>query len=276
MTDMVSERVVEHNRSTEESFVSSKVRVEPPNDHRVKSAARAIEMLEYFDEIRSGASVMEIARALNYPQSSTTELLKSLAEMGYLSYDPRSRRYEPTHRVALLGSWIQAPHLGEGRVLRMMEELSDETHETIILAEQPSTIVRYIYVVPSRKAMRLHVGPGTARPLLASGLGRVFLSTYPAEKVRQLLMRINAGVGRGEPIVEYSRLKPILDKIRRDGYYVLLKGTTPGAGVVSMMLPTSPGCPALGLGIGGFVEGIETNAEKLVETMKQAIDRHLR
>ena len=64
----------------------------------IKSARRALEVLEYLDEVRSDASVMEIARALNYPQSSTSVLLRSLTSTGYLSYDPQRRRYAPTLR----------------------------------------------------------------------------------------------------------------------------------------------------------------------------------
>lgn len=244
-------------------------------ESRVKSAARALEVLEYFDEVRTDASVMEVSRALRYPQSSTTELLKSLADMGYLSYDGQRRRYMPTHRVALLGTWIQAPHLAEGRVIQMIEELGELTYETIILAEQSSTIVRYIYVVPSRKVMRLHVGPGTTRPITLSGIGRLFLSTFPPERVQQLLRRINAAAGPDEPLVDYQALKLELDRIRRTGHYVLLNGVTPGAGIVTMMLPQADGYPPLALGIGGFADGIGANAEHLVETMRQAIHRYL-
>jgi DNA-binding IclR family transcriptional regulator len=250
-------------------------RVSGLGEKTVKSAARALEVLEYFDEIRSAASVMDVARTLHYPQSSTTELLKSLAQMGYLSYDPQQRRYLPTHRVALLGKWIQAPHLAEGRVTQMMEELGEITHETIILAEQSSTIVRYIYVVPSRKAMRLHVGPGTIRPIARSGIGRLFLSAMPPERVQQLLRRINASAAPDEPIINYATLKPELEMIARQGYYVLLAGVTPGSGIVTMMLPKTEGYPELALGIGGFADGIAANADKLVDAMRRSIKRYL-
>jgi len=249
-------------------------RAEALTEGRVKSAVRALQVLEYFDEIRANASVMDVARALNYPQSSTSELLKSLAGMGYLIYDAQFRQYGPTHRVALLGTWIQAPILAGGRVTQMMEELGELTHETIILAEQSSTIVRYIFVVPSRKVMRLHVGPGTIRPLGRSGIGRLFLSTYTPEKTQQLLRRINAGA-EPEERIDYATLRPELDRIREQGYYVLTKGVTPGSGIVSMMLPQPDGSPPLALGIGGFADGIAASAEKLVGLMRQSIMNYL-
>lgn len=244
------------------------------NDSKVKSARRVLQVLEYFDETRSDASVMDVARALNFPQSSTTELLKSLAELGYLSYDHHKRRYMPTHRVALLGSWIQAPHLGEGKVVQMMEELGEKTHETIILGEHSGSVVRYIYVVPSRKAMRLHVGPGTIRPLARSGLGKLFLSTFPPEKVKTLLKRINASREADEPLIEYAELEREMQEIRASGYHLFTNGVNPGAGVVGMMLPQPEGYPPLGLGIGGLAENIVRNGPEFIDAMRLSINRY--
>ena len=240
----------------------------------VKSAKRVIEVLEYFDTIRSDASVMELTRALSYPQSSTSKLLKCLTDMGYLSYDSSKRRYAPTYRIALLGSWVQAPSMTNERVYRIMEKLSDETHETIILGEQPGTIVRYIFVVPSRKDIRLHVGPGTVRPLLRSGLGRLFLATYPPDKVRTLLKRINADAKSGDPIVRLGDLEPELGLIRQRGYCVSTHSPT-GAGTVSALLPHEPGNPRLAIAIGGLATVMADHASEFGALIQETIRQHL-
>lgn len=241
----------------------------------VKSAARVIQLLEYFDEIRSGASVMEVSRALNYPQSSTSGLLKSLTHLGYLAYDPYERIFTPTHRVSLLGSWIKAPSIRGDSVINMMEELGERTHETVVLGEQTGVIVRYIYVVPSRQVVRLHLRSGMIRPLATSGMGRLFLSTYPEDRVKDLLRRINADPAPGEPIIRYAEIKPDLDEIRRRGYAVSVNRITPGAGVVTAMLPSMPDFPPLAVAIGGFSETISRSAERFAEMMLAAFRRNL-
>lgn len=244
------------------------------SESKVKSARRVIQVLEFFDEMRSDASVMDVARALEMPQSSTTELLKCLSDLGYLAYDPRSRRYMPTHRVALLGSWIHAPYLGEGRVIQMMEELGEKTRETIILGEPSGPVVRYIYVVPSRQAMRLHVGPGTIRPIARSGLGKLFLTTYAPDRVKDLLKRINADRNPGEPVISYAELESELQDIRTNGYHLFTNGVNPGAGLIGMLLPQSDGHPPLGIGIGGLAENIVKHAPDFIEAMRQGINRY--
>ncbi|PWB64538.1 MAG: IclR family transcriptional regulator [Bradyrhizobiaceae bacterium] len=241
----------------------------------VKSAVRALQVLEFFDEMRTSASVMEVARALKYPQSSTSGLLKSLVTLGYLSYDAHARLYAPTHRVALLGSWIPSPNLGEGKVVEMMEELGELTRETVILGEQTGLIVRYIYVVPSRQLMRLHVGPGLVRPLASSGMGRLFLSSYPVEKVRELLKRINADLGPGEQIFRLADMAADFEDIRSRGYAVSINRITAGAGVVATLLPHTEGFPPLAIAIGGFSETVSKRAAEFAQLMKSAINRHL-
>src|SRR5438093_10206017 len=75
-----------------------------PEANKAKTARRVIEVLEYFDEQNPHATVMDIVRRYKRPQSSTSELLASLVEMGILYKDAASRSYTPTPRAALLGS----------------------------------------------------------------------------------------------------------------------------------------------------------------------------
>ena len=74
----------------------------------VKSAARVLEIFEYFGDERRALSLKDIVARLAYPQSSTTNLLKSLTTLGYLNYDRATRTYLPTFRVARLGQWLSA------------------------------------------------------------------------------------------------------------------------------------------------------------------------
>ena len=67
----------------------------------------------------------EIAGALGLPQSSTTMLLKSLLKLGYLDYAPQTRKFRPTYRVAVLGSWIQRSLFKSGPFTDTMDAIGD-------------------------------------------------------------------------------------------------------------------------------------------------------
>ena len=99
----------------------------------VKSAVRVFEVLELFDTLRRDASLSEIARELGYPASSTSMLLQSMVECGYLAQGEK-RTFRPTPRVKLLGAWI-APVLDpNGPVISMMEWLGTQCGQAIYVS----------------------------------------------------------------------------------------------------------------------------------------------
>ncbi|CAN5393437.1 helix-turn-helix domain-containing protein [soil metagenome] len=239
----------------------------------VKSATRVLRVLEYFDGIRREAGVTEISRALGFPVSSTSGLLQSLVELGYLSKD-RDRLYRLTPRVTLLGSWVDPTLAPGGPVLSLMQELSGATGETVALGIPLDITVRYIHVIPATNPMRLHVGPGDVRPMALSGMGRLFLSTMSDDAIRHVLFRHNALQRDDETRLSLSEVRSDIDHIRDVGYSVSIDRIAKGAGLVCMTVPT----PEIGLSaiaVGGLSETIRANFEALAVLMKGCIDRHL-
>ena len=241
----------------------------------VKSAARVLEVLEYFDRVRRAASVMEIARALGYPQSSASVLLRSLVELGYLEIDATRRAYLPTPRVTLLGSWVEPLLSPGGAILKLMEELGRETGETIILGVPAGDTVRYIHVVQATGAMRLHVGPGTVRPMAISGMGRLFMSSMDADRVRRIVARYNAEADDDARQLKLAAVRTDLASIRGDGYVPSFDRLTPGAGGISILLPVEPHGVPMALAIGGLSHTISEGRDRFVQLMRRAIRRHL-
>lgn len=242
----------------------------------VKSAVRVLEVFEYFDRIQREATVGEVARELFYPVSSTSILLANLLERGYLRHGADQRSYFPTPRVTLLGAWVEPLLQPHTEVMRMMAELGEATGETIILAAPARDQAQYLYVVPAIATMRMHVGPGTMRPLVASGLGRVLLSAMPDEKVRRLVMRHNDGpLVNEEGRISLAALRREISGIRARGYAVVLRGVTPGAGLVGMLLPIHLGGLPLAVGIGGWAREMRVRQVEYIQLLREAVARHL-
>jgi DNA-binding IclR family transcriptional regulator len=241
----------------------------------VKSAARVLEVFEYFDRIRRAATVMEVARALGYPQSSTSVLLRSLVKLGYLEQDAARRAYLPTPRVTLLGSWIEPLLSPGGEIVRLMDELGEQTGETIMLGVPSGEAVRYIHVVQATNAMRLHVGNGTIRPMAIAGMGRLFMSTMDEARVRQIVQRYNAEVAAEENKLHLAAVRRDLASIRADGYVPSFDRVTPGAGGISVLLPVAPHGVPMAIAIGGLSKTINDNRVHFLELIRKSIRRHL-
>lgn len=243
------------------------------DSHVVKSAARVMEILEYFDDIQREATVGEVVKALNYPQSSTSALLRSLAVLGFLHYDPHAHTYITSSRVALLGNWVNAHFFREGRVLQVMKELSERTDDTIILATRNGLHAQYIHVIQANSPARLHVTLGTVRPLAASGAGYVMLSELSDAEATKLVTRINADAP-SDRIVRIKDLLPSLAEIRKVGYSMTYGLVTKGGGMLAAPLPREAGESLLVIGIGGINEVMAARKDELVSILKETIAKH--
>lgn len=241
----------------------------------VKSAGRALQILEYFDDTRRAANMIDIARALRYPESSTSILLRSLVTLGYLDYDRRKRTYRPTSRVRLLGSWID-PTLFQGDgILHMMEDLNEIAEDAVILATRNGLSSQYIHVVQARTALRLHLTPGTMRPIASSATGWVLLSAMSDIEIAKLVRRINSEVSSLDEVIKISDLLQKLEAIRRDGYCFATSTVTPGSTVLAMPLPARLTKSPLVIAIGGPTDRMEARKPELVDLLSRRIREQL-
>lgn len=240
----------------------------------VKSAQRVLELLEYFSANRKQVSVMEISRSLGYPQSSTSELLRCLVTLGYLTYDGHERSFRPTPRVAILGAWVKPELFRQGHLLPMMDELSGSTTELIALATTVGVTVRYIHVIEATNPIRMHVPQGATRPLLRSAMGKLFLTQYDERKVKSLVHRLNAEEPDSSRHVRYTELAAELNMVRRQGYSVSYNQVNPGGGMIAMLLPSADKEQPLAVGIGGVTSILQGNLDRYLTALRQAIARH--
>lgn len=236
----------------------------------VKSAQRVFEILEFFDDYRQEASVVQIAEALSYPQSSTSALLKSLVNTGYLRYDPIRRTYITSARVALLGSWLNASFAREGELIEMMRDLNEATGDAVILMTRNGLFAQYIHVIQAKDPAARRIGTGHLRPLATSGAGHACLSTLPDDEVVRLLMRINAEVEDPSEIVNIKDILTRLKDIRKVGYAVAYAKTSTCA-LVAAPLPPLQGQTPMMLGICGESESIKSRSTVLGATLLEAI-----
>lgn len=238
-------------------------------DAAIKSARRVLEIFEYFARERRPLALKDITQHLGYPASSASLLLKSVVAQGYLEYDRKSRTYFPTMRIAALGSWVHDSLFGEGAVIRLMEHLHRATGETVILATQSGLHAQYIHLIHSEEPLHFAVPPGTRRPLAASGMGLLFLSTYTPKEIDQLRRRINASENP-EPRLKQEELLKRVEAVRTQGYAFSKGHVSEGVGIIAMLLPNGPFGRRFAVGLGGPVRRLERKERMIVSQMRRA------
>jgi DNA-binding IclR family transcriptional regulator len=234
---------------------------------QVKSATRAIEILEYFKLAQQPRTMSQIASDLGYPQSSTTVMLKTLVNLGYLNFDRSTRDYFPTPKLTALGEWIPRVMFGSGQMIDALNDLHAATGEGVFLGTKNDIYLQYTRTKESIHALRFHIDEGFMRPLTQSAAGWVLLSTLPEEKIDNIVRRAN--IATPNP-ADRSDLKTILARIkeiRANGYAhaenIPLEGGSTLALKLSSELHGQPVVLALG--------GVTDRFKKRFSEYKQAL-----
>ena len=243
----------------------------------VKSAGRALEIFDFFDEVKREAQEQEIARRLKYPQSSTSMLLKCLVQLGYLDFEPKTRTFFPSPRIALLGAWPDNGPVRDGRLIHMMEELANETRETVILAARNGIYAHYIRVVQTRASTAFFVPQGSRRLAVWSATGFALLAQENDDAVRALCLRTNAEAPSGQPIVQLKTTRAHIQQTRRNGYFFSKALVTEGAGAIAMPLPKGIDRRnrPLAIGISGPLEDFAGRERRIVRQLRITMDKYL-
>jgi DNA-binding IclR family transcriptional regulator len=252
--------------------VSEAVPGTPLDERTVKSARRVLEVLELFAERRRPLSVGEIALALDYPQSSTSVLLRSLVALGYLTQGA-DRRFVPTLRVAFLGDWLDEKEVATDALARLMQRLRDATGETIILGQRQGVYVQYIRILQGGNAIRFVLHRGTRRPICRAATGVALLAGLPDRDILAILRRGNAEERDAALRLKPAALMAAIGQCRRDGYSASDGSVTPGGGVVAMVLPGIERVPAMALGVGAPVERLIPRTADFATVLRQEIAR---
>lgn len=165
------------------------------SSNKAKIARRVVEVLEYFDDVHPEATVMDIVRRYGRPQSSTSELLSSLVELGLLHKDPFSRSYQLTPRAALLGTAGQPAVIREGHVVRLVDRLAAQTGLPVALFGMvglKTQIVSWRAGSRASSAATRGLFGGLQEPLSDSAAGWLLLSTIAQPRCDGIIRRLNA------------------------------------------------------------------------------------
>lgn len=245
-------------------------------DSVIKTAGRVLEIFEYFRDVRGPLSVREISERFGYPLSSTAVLVKSLATLGYLTYDSDIRSFFPTIRIAMLGDWLyDAMHVG-GHLLSLMEDVCRETGETAMLSIQNDIYSQYVHIMPNRnQVIQLNVPVGTRRLLCWCGTGWAMLSQQPDETIARLVERTQLRLGK-DPIATKITQEAVAEQVRlvrKNGYALSNRTVTDGAGTIAMALPVAPNGMRMAIAAGGVADRLLQNRAHIVKVMAASIKK---
>lgn len=242
----------------------------------VKSAGRVMAILETFDAVGRGLRISELVERLQIPQSSASVLVRGLSQQGFLDYDPETRTYLPSARVAMLGTWVLGAPTRSADILSLMRDLNEETGHSVILASQNGLRAQYINFLESTEPVRYSLHPGTMRPIHLASVGIMLLSLKDDDEIRRLLHHANALTSDARDMAVPADVLKMVRSARRNGWFISENLATANASVLSRILPLEGHSKPIAIGLGGLTHVIKANADVLLESLNAKIDAFCR
>lgn len=213
------------------------------NSPATRAVVTALRILESVAELQP-AGVSAIARATGVPKSSVQRCLVTLREAGWLTASATDRTQWVLTGRALSVGMHGGVELGlREAALTAMQELRDETHETIHLSswshDQDLVVVDRL---DSDEPVRTWVRLGSRVPMHASCSGRAILAHLPEEEVARLLSGNLERFSDSTP-ADARAVTEDLRSVRERGYAINDCAWRPGVGAVGAALLNAHGHP---------------------------------
>jgi IclR family transcriptional regulator, KDG regulon repressor len=186
-----------------------------PKGTTIQSLARAFSILDTIGQYRDGVALADLSRAVGLHNSTAFHLTRTLVGLGCIAQDPDTKRYRIGPKIFSLA----ASAFDEVEFARLvepfLEELAMRSGETSHLAIRSGSQVVVIARCEPDSPFRITERTGMSRPVHATALGKILLSSMTEENFELLLSGLildplttktitNAGVLRRE--VEQARL----------------------------------------------------------------------
>jgi IclR family transcriptional regulator, acetate operon repressor len=153
----------------------------------VKTAARVLDLLNLFAEVRRPMIYAEISRLMAIPLSSCHGLLQTMVAKGYLYAPGVKAGYYPTQRLLRVARDICTADPLALAFQPLLAALRDATDETAGLATLAGNRVVYLDVLESRQKIRYSDEPGGFLHLHVSAAGKALLGACTPDARRKLL-----------------------------------------------------------------------------------------
>jgi len=231
-----------------------------------RSASRALSVFETFGVEGRPLLLSELASLIDVPLSSCHGLVKTLLDRGYLYTLSRRRGFYPTPKLYTLARTIAAKDSYLQRLLPFLEQLRDDSGETVIIGTLQGKAVLYLEVLEGRKTIRYSAQPGDFKPLHSSAIGKALLSvggeTLWKKATGRTLPKVTANT-----ITDPAQLRDNLKEGERRGYFITRGENVADVTAIATALEVEG--MVLGIAIAGpsyrMDEEIESQAARLLQ-----------
>lgn len=186
-----------------------------------KSTSRTIDIIQFVSSKSKPVTLTEISTSLKLPKSSALEILNTLVSKDIMEPGEKGTK---TFKIGWKLLEMTVATLSRNDLHREarphLEELSDQSGETIFLAVEDHGHMVYLDKVEGSSMIRATATLGSRVPMHCGALGKAFLAALPNSRIAEITGGANLKPYTPNTITCYTKLLEEIRRIRKQGYAV--------------------------------------------------------
>ena len=170
----------------------SKTQSNPENEYRVTSLEKALSILELVLDQNRALSITEISQKLGMGKGTVHRILSTLKARKFFQQDSKTKMYGLGVRTLEIGMAPKRERFLCKAMVPFLMDLHETCRETVNAAVWEYNEIRYIYRLESEEMLRISTSAGARFPGYCAATGKIFLSYFSDEDIRQIYGRKNA------------------------------------------------------------------------------------
>lgn len=202
----------------------------------IESVDNALKILLLLGE-RSELRLTEVADYLNVASSTAHRLLAMLQYRGFVRQERRSKAYLPGTALTGVAFSILQRFDVRATLHPFLEELNQETAETVHMGVLDGSSVRFIDAIESPRAVRVASRLGQSMPAHCTSSGKAILAALSTEQLHHLYPHEELAGLTARSIRSRSLLEKEIAGIRKRGYATSSEESEEGVSSIAVAFP---------------------------------------
>lgn len=186
--------------------------------YKVPSLEKGLYILEYLSHNHEGCSLQEIKSELNISQTTAYRILNSIARLGYISYDEKTKLYTLTKKLLTLGFRTLEEHHQLKVVIPYLYALRNRVRETVcygVLGDEKGIFIEQAQGLHTFSFM---LTPGHSFDLHCSAPGKAIMAHLPDVARQHYLSMMNYHRYNERTITNQEDYLKELQRVLDEGY----------------------------------------------------------
>jgi IclR family transcriptional regulator, KDG regulon repressor len=190
---------------------------DPKQPESVAAVLKVFAILQALAE-RNESGISELSMRLAMPKATVYRFLQTMKSLGYVRQETDSERYGLTMKMFELGTKaLMYPDLIE-LAKPHMQQLADETGETVHLGMLIDSEIIYVHKVDSRHMLGMYSRVGRRAPLHCTAIGKVLLAWESTDRQQRALSGCDFKRFREKTITDRAAFVAELERTREQGF----------------------------------------------------------